>query len=293
MLLNPENEESWINRHFFIDNKPKKDPNIKIIHTTYKDNINNLQQSFVDKLEGYSRTHPEYYKVFTLGLWGGGDKGRVFDNWQQIEEMPDLYSSFGLDFGFTNDPATIVEVAKHNQKIYVDEVFYELGLTNDMIKLHFLNGRPDRNPKIARIYADSAEPKSIAELKNESLIEATETLQATFSSCDKYIVEMKEKGLKKAYYRLPGLNVIPATKGTDSIRAGINFLKEHEVFVTSRSKNIWTENKYYKWHQDSEGNFTNKPVDDFNHAKDAIRYNIYTQYAKPKRFIRKKTYSSL
>lgn len=244
LLFNPEDENSWINSRWFTNNKPNtNDPELLAIHATYKDNLKYTSPSTVNKLESYKQRDPEYYKIFTLGLWGGGAKGRVYENWKSIDEFPDIaHSIYGLDFGFTNDPAALVEVQKHNDKVYVRELIYETGMTNQD-----LANRIKELEIYGVIYGDSAEPKSIAEIK-----------------------------------RL-GVNIKPSTKGTDSIRAGIDLMKQHDVFVTSSSKNIWHECKYYVWQTDRDGRPTNKPKDLHNHAMDAIRYALFTHYHKPTR----------
>lgn len=245
MMLNPEDENIWINRRWFTNNIPNKDPNFIAIHSTYRDNVANLSRSFVDKLESYKDVNPEYYKVFTLGEWGGGAKGRVFEDWRAIDQMPEFEPFYGLDFGFTNDPTVLVECMKHNNRAYADELIYETGLTNpDLAEMIIEMGIE------GTIHADSAEPKSIEELNR--------------------------------LLRRQRVRVVPAVKGPDSIRAGIAYLKQLEVHATRRSKNIWHETKYYVWHMDKSGRPTNKPKDFMNHAMDAIRY-AFSPYIEPKR----------
>lgn len=244
MLFNPEDENSWINSRWFTNNEPNRnDPELLAIRATYKDNLRYTSPSTVAKLESYKERDPEYYKVFTLGQWGGGAKGRIYENWSPIEEWVDITDSiYGLDFGFTNDPACLVEIQKHNNKIYGREMIFETGLTNqDLAK------RIKELGIKGTIYADSAEPKSIEEIRREKI------------------------------------DIKPCVKGADSVRSGISFLKDHEVFITKSSKNIWHEIKYYIWQTDRDGKPTNKPRDLHNHSMDAIRYAVHTHFYIRKR----------
>lgn len=165
-----------------------------------------------------------------------GDELKVFPNWKKIDKMPDLIPFYGLDFGYSNDPTCLVQIMKHNRKIYLKELIYQKGLSNSslaaLIKSHGITTE--------RIFADSAEPKTIDDL------------------C--------------AY----GLNVHPALKGPDSVRSGINKIKEFLTYVTEDSLNGWHEQKNYQWHLGKNGKPTNEPRDAFNHFMDAVRYGVFT-----------------
>jgi hypothetical protein len=170
----------------------------------------------------------------------------IYHDWQPCEFFPkDAEVVFsGLDFGFSNDPTSLVRIAKLGNKLYLDEVIYDKGLTNaDLIKKIKLYPS-----KLGEIYCDSADPKSIEELKRANL------------------------PVKKA------------VKGNDSVNAGISKLREYEVYYTRRSKNIKKEVDNYQWMMVG-GKTINKPIDDFNHGLDAIRYAIYTKYSKKKLLI--------
>jgi phage terminase large subunit len=153
-----------------------------------------------------------------------------------------------MDFGYSNDPTTLIGLYKYNDAYIFDEIIYQKKLLNsDISKL--LN----ENNIQEVIYADSAEPKSIAELKT---------------------------------YRH---KILPCTKGKDSIVYGINLINQNKIFVTSRSKNLIKELQSYTWMKDREGNTINKPIDAFNHCIDACRYAITSQLKNPnagKYFIR-------
>ena len=142
--------------------------------------------------------------------------------------------ALGMDFGYTNDPTTLVEVWKDTRDgIYFNELIYQQGLTNTEIAALLGSYGVD---KYIEIIADSAEPKSIDEIKRY------------------------------------GFNIKPATKGPDSIMNGIDILKRHRLYVTKQSTNLIKELNNYKWVTDKNGNKLNKPVDAFNHALDAVRY---------------------
>lgn len=230
LTFNPIDEEHWIKGYFF-DN-PNVNEKTDIIRTTYKDN-RFIDEAYKAELEGYQYIDKNYYKIYALGEWGGITEGRIFQIWEQIERFPEIDGFwYGLDFGFSNDPAAIVKTIKWRDRIYFDERLYRTGLTNsdiaDFLKSDGYTGEP--------VICDSAEPKSIEELRRQ------------------------------------GINAIAADKGKGSILGGIDFLKTHKVLVTQRSTNLIKENRYYQWKQSNDGKFINQPKDWMNHLKDACRY---------------------
>ena len=170
------------------------------------------------------------WRVYGLGLVGNLD-GIVFDNWDVIDSVPSgaRLVGIGLDFGYTNDPSAAVEVYQYNGKRILNEIIYRTGMLNgDIAKVL---------PKNTFIYADSAEPKSIEEI------------------------------------RRTGVNIMPVTKGADSIMFGIQTMQTQEYLITSKSKNVINEFQKYIWQKDKRGDTQNKPIDKYNHAIDAIRYH--------------------
>ncbi len=170
------------------------------------------------------------WRVYGLGLVGNLD-GIVFDNWDVIDSVPNgaRLIGIGLDFGYTNDPTAAVEVYQYNNKRILNEIIYRTGMLNgDIAKVL---------PKNTYIYADSAEPKSIEEI------------------------------------RRTGVNIMPVTKGADSIMFGIQTMQTQEYLITSKSKNVLNEFQKYIWQKDKRGDTQNKPIDKYNHAIDAIRYH--------------------
>jgi len=202
---------------------------------TYKDN-EALSDSIIKEIEKakYKAKTSEYWsnwwKVYGLGQTGSLD-GVVFNNWKQIDSLPEEARLIGLgvDFGYTNDPTAIIEVYKYNDTRILNEVCYMTGLVNNDIA--------KKLPRNITIYADSAEPKSIEEIRRH------------------------------------GLDIRPVKKGADSIKYGIQTMQDQKYLVTSNSTNLIKELRYYSWDKDKSGNKLNKPIDNFNHAIDAVRYH--------------------
>jgi phage terminase large subunit len=175
-----------------------------------------------------------WYRVYGLGEIGSLE-GVVFNNWTQCDKIPKdaEFISYGLDWGFTNDPTSLIEVYRYESKIYVNELLYQTQLTNSDIVAKLKAFNVDTSQCIV---ADSAEPKSIQDLTNAG-----------------YYVE-------------------PARKGPDSIKASIDRLQQYDIVVTKNSLNLIKELRQYKWAKDREGKALNAPEDVMNHAIDCLRY---------------------
>lgn len=224
---------------FWVHTELINDPDSEFIILTYKDN-EALAPALVKEIEKakekakHSAYWANWWSVYGLGQVGSLE-GVIFNNWKQIDQIPieSNLIGYGMDFGFTNDPTTLVCVYQWNEKLIVDELIYSTGMLNsDIIKS--LNNAGVK--KLDKIYADSAEPKSIEEI-----------------------------------YRA-GFNVKPVTKGSDSIQFGIDILQNFEILVTKSSVNLIKELRSYTWDKDKTGKNINKPIDNFNHAIDALRY---------------------
>ena len=224
------------------------------ITLTYLDN-EALPQTIVDDIESArekaktSEYWSNWWKVYGLGQIGSLE-GVCIKDWKEMEQLPEEARLLcgGMDFGYSNDPSTYIRLYKYNDSYIFDEVFYQKKLLNVDIS----NLLKEHNVKEI-VYADSAEPKSIAELRT---------------------------------YRH---NVLPCTKGKDSIVYGINLINQNKIFVTSRSKNLIKELQSYTWMKDREGNTINKPIQGFDHCIDSCRYAITSQLSNPnkgKYFIR-------
>ena len=183
-------------------------------------NVNNIR----------NRYWANKWKVYGCGLVGSLD-GVVFDNWEVVDGIPEgaRLLGIGLDFGYSNDPSAAVEVYKYNDKRILNEVFYRTGMLNGEIAKSL--------PKNTFIYADSAEPKSIEEIRRH------------------------------------GVNIMPVKKGADSIVFGIQIMQTQSYLITSNSTNVINEFQKYTWIKDKSGIVKNKPIDKHNHAIDAIRYH--------------------
>jgi phage terminase large subunit len=232
LLFNPESKAHWIYKRWYLNGKPNPKwlDDHCFIHTTFHDN------PYIDPLkakewERMREIDPKYYSKHILGNWQEIAEGQIFDNWKPGFE-PDMEAKriIGIDFGFSNDPTAVIDVRIKNTKIWVKELFYGTSMTNqDLAEILHKTG-VTRNDVII---ADSAEPKSIEEI------------------------------------RRAGFTVRPAIKGPDSVRSGISKLLAKEVYVDINSKNIWNEYENYRWMQG-----INKPIDEYNHAMDAIRYAL-------------------
>ena len=183
-------------------------------------NVNNIR----------NRYWANKWKVYGCGLVGSLD-GVVFDNWEVVDGIPEgaRLLGIGLDFGYSNDPSAAVEVYKYNDKRILNEVFYRTGMLNGEIAKSL--------PKNTFIYADSAEPKSIEEIRRH------------------------------------GVNIMPVKKGADSIVFGIQTMQTQSYLITSNSTNVINEFQKYTWIKDKSGIVKNKPIDKHNHAIDSIRYH--------------------
>lgn len=181
------------------------------------------------------------WKVYGLGKVGSLE-GVVFTNWEIIDSVPSdaKYNKSGVDFGYTNDPTTIIDKYTYNGFPIYDEALYEKGLVNSSIAKELKTFK--RN-----VVADSAEPKSIQEIKNY------------------------------------GITIKGAEKGKDSISFGVQNIQGYEKFyVTRRSIHLIEELGKYIWAKDRKGNSLNVPIDNWNHCIDPIRYIEEEETLKPK-----------
>lgn len=242
MSFNPILQSNWIYAEYFDGigwadkQKEYHGDGLTILKTTYKDN-RFLTDDDVKDLE--SETDSYFYNVYTLGNWGV--LGNViFTNWR-IEDLSGMQDQFtnrrhGLDFGFSGDPAAMpnTHFDRMRKIIYIFDELYEKDLTNPELAKQI-------KPKVGEdwVTADSAEPKSIAELQRD-----------------------KENRI----------NVKPAHKGKDSVVFGIQWLKQQTIIIDKTCVNMQREAQSYKWKEDAGGNALPIPVDKFNHLWDALRY---------------------
>jgi len=236
--FNPIGKTSWVFTRFFERNIG----NAKKLRYTVLDN-QWAENEYIAQLQASKQWDPNYHRIYFEGEWGEL-KGLIY-NWD-IVPLPDIAFDeifYGGDFGFSVDPAACIRIYRKADEIWVQEVIYATGLTNQQLGAEMkAQGLTRRD----QTYWDSAEPKSIQEL------------------CDL------------------GLTALPAQKGPDSVRAGIDFLKPMKIHIVEGSENIIKEQKSYVWKKDKDGNSLNVPIEFNNHAMSAIRYGIYTRMGGPR-----------
>lgn len=234
LTFNPWNEKTWLKKRFFDD----PDEDTLAITTNYKCN-EWLSEADISVFEKMRERNPRRYQVAGLGDWGIVD-GLIYENWREqsftLDGIKNCKSAFGLDFGYTNDPSAFFAgfVDLDNRRLYVWDEFYEKGMSNRDIYTTVVRCGYSKE----RIVADSAEPKSIDELKGM------------------------------------GLRISGARKGKDSILNGIQWIQDFEIIIHPRCVNFITEISNYTWDTDKFGNKLNRPIDAFNHLMDAMRYAL-------------------
>lgn len=237
LSFNPVYKSHWIYREFFSiwreDRNFSESTRVSILKTTYKDNRFLTPD---DRAALENEKDPYFYQVYTLGNWGAaGDV--IFSNWRMENIDPDCpgETRMGLDFGFAADPCgfLLLRYDGRQRKIYVLDELYEKGLTNLDLAERL---RPYHS--CGFIICDSAEPKSIAEL------------------------------------RALGIRVLPARKGPDSILHGVQWLRQQEIILSPKCEKLREELIRYQWQQDRDGNSLPRPRDRDNHLIDAMRYAL-------------------
>jgi phage terminase large subunit len=221
------------NNTFWVHNQLIGKPGVQLIISDYRHNPF-ADQKVIDKIESLKSVDIELWKVYARGLTGR-IIGLVFNNWHICEAIPvdAKFISGGLDFGFTNDQTGFIMIYRQNGELWVEEIIYETGLTNPDIAAKLKEAGISKSMEIV---ADSAEPKSIEELR-----------------------------------RL-GWYITPAKKGPDSIKHSIDILKRYKINICRKSINLRNELERYKWRTDRSGKTLNEPVDSFNHLVDPLRY---------------------
>jgi phage terminase large subunit len=217
----------WVHEHLIGK------PGVQLIVSDHRHNPF-LPQEVRDKIEALKAVDIELWKVYARGLTGK-ITGLIFDNWYICEAIPAdaRFIALGLDFGFTNDETGCIELYQQSGELWANELLYKTGLTNTDISAKLKQAGINFN---SEIIADSAEPKSIEELK-----------------------------------RL-GWRITAAKKGADSVKNSIDILKRYKINVTRNSVNMRNELNKYKWRVDTTGKTINEPIDSWNHLIDPLRY---------------------
>jgi len=239
---NPTNEY-W----FYDEVKPRDD--VEFITLTYKDN-EALDPQIIRSIEA-RRTNKNWWLVYGLGKLGEVEV-KIYKEWLIIDDIPHeaRLERRGLDFGYSNDPAAIVDIYYYNGGYLLDEQLYRKGMLNKQIA-DFINNLP--NPQTL-VMADSAEPKSIDEMK------------------------------------LYGINILPAQKGQGSVTQGIQYVQSKQISITKRSVNGIKEYRNYLWKTDKDGKIINEPEGGLDHFLDAVRYGMESLEPIPERTVRKGHY---
>ena len=224
--FNPSDEYHWI----YDKVLPRDD--CDFFKTTYLDNPF-VEESIKKEIELLKDTDEQYWQIYGLGE-RAASRSTVF-RYAEVSHIPEDAElvAYGMDFGFSNDPSTLVSVYTKDINLYVKEHLYRTAMTTTDIHKFLLSEELSRKP----IYADSAEPKSIADIQRYGKI---------------------IKGV---------------TKGKDSINYGIDVMQRQSYMVTSKSTNLIKELRSYCWDKDKTGKQLNKPVDNYNHGLDAVRYH--------------------
>ncbi|MEB7753296.1 PBSX family phage terminase large subunit [Staphylococcus pseudoxylosus] len=240
LMFNPVSKLNWVYKYFFTG-EPHK--NTLIRQSSYKDN-KFLDEMTRQNLEDLANRNPAYYKIYALGEFATLDK-RVFPKYEteilNKDDLKHLPSYFGLDYGYINDPSAFIHVKidkknKKNKKLNILEEYVKTGMMNDeLAKVIKQLGYAKE-----RITADSAEKKSIAEMKRE--------------------------GIER---------IKPSMKGADSIMAGIQFISQYDIVVDERCYKTIEELDNYTWKKDKQTDeYYNEPVDTYNHCIDSLRYAV-------------------
>jgi len=232
--FNPSDEYHWIYDKVI----PRED--CSFFKTTYLDNPF-VEDSIVKEIERLRDTDEQYWQVYGLGE-RAASRSTIF-KYTEVNQIPVDASliAYGMDFGYSNDPSTLVSVYTQGHNLYVKEHLYRTQMTTNDINLFLKEEKLLANP----IYADSAEPRLIAEL------------------------------------RRMGHNIFPSIKGKDSINAGIDLLKRYKIHILASSTNAIAEFRNYKWREDKAGMLVNIPEDKNNHIIDPCRYATYSILSRP------------
>ena len=237
LTFNPiESLAPWIKRRFFPDDPKNKDARAHTHASTIEDNP--IDEMRAEYLKDLDAIADETDKlIYRFGIWAT-PKGQIY-KWAVVPRPPHNPDEifYGLDFGYSVNPSALIRIHRKADEFYVEEVVYEPKLTNQDL------GRMMGNYNVAPldyVYADSAEPKSIDEINSM------------------------------------GFNVIPAPKGADSVRSGIDFLRSRKIFIVEGSSHIIKEVSTYKWKVDKNDDPLPEPEKFDDHSMDAIRYAIFT-----------------
>lgn len=231
---------------FWVDDNILGKPDVALIHSTYKDNpfLTDRQRQAI---EAY-KDDENWWRVYGLGEMGSVE-GLIYTKWATVPEMPSPFKRefYCIDFGFTNDPTSILRVRLSGGELWIEELAYRTAMLNADIVNVLQQNHVQRN---AQIVCDSAEKKSIAEINN-----------------------------------IGGFRAVACVKGNGSVVSGITMVQAYKINVTKNSLGVIDELRNYSWKRDANGNYINQPIDRYNHSLDALRYGV-TTFLQSQRSIR-------
>lgn len=258
-IFNPPSRHHWIWKDYnlipsgvegYFLAEPRSDRDLLSIHSTYKDNLINLNPSTVADYEARLVTRPEYYYNQIMGLIGEGAVGRIYRDWHpctlaEFQALP-YPVAYVIDFGYSHDPTAMMAVKCHNQTMWAHEMLYEPGLDNIALGKRMVDLGITVNDTVIADYGGGGDLR-IAELSRGWDLPDYPAL-------------------------LNGFSIHCALKGPGSIATGINTLQGMEVYLTEESRNAWAEHYEYSWRLDQHKNPTDKPMDGNDHCMDCLRY---------------------
>lgn len=238
LTFNPDEALApWIKRRFFPSDPTLADPRAFCHNSTVEDNpIDEMRAEYLAQLDAIADDTTR--DIYRYGIWAQ-PKGQIY-KWPVVASLPPRRVDeviYGLDFGYSVNPSSLVKVYRIADEFYLEELVYQTKLVNQELGYRM---RSAGVLPLDYVYADSAEPKSIDEIASMNF------------------------------------NIIPSQKGQDSVRSGIDFLKTQKIFILERSTNIIKEASTYKWKEDKNGDPIPEPVKFNDHALDAVRYAIFT-----------------
>ena len=246
MAFNPTSKLSWVYSEFYEDLKRYGD--LATTHlSTYKDNLY-LDEQYKNKLENLGKRDYGWYKIYCLGDWGSLENV-IYRNWDTVPGFPSDIKDvvLGLDFGY-NHPNALVKTGYTADGIYIDEMIYKAKQTINRLIENMKKVIPD-DPEAqvnrqTQIWCDNARPEAIRQIREA------------------------------------GFNALAVVKGKNSVKEGIDTLKQQDLFITKRSTNILIEVQKYKWREDKNGNVFEEPFKHDDDAMDAIRYAAFMRLRK-------------
>lgn len=219
LVFNPTTKASWIYERFFESQgvpagECRETEDTNYIHSTYLDNIQYLDETFINQVKKIEESNPEKFLHKIMGAFLDVAEGVIFKNWRIGEFDNSLEYGFGMDFGYSDDPTTLVNVAidKKNMKIYLEELLYKPGLTTPEILSEIREHVGSKE-----VIADNSEGRLIEELKRA------------------------------------GINIKACVKGAGSVAEGIKLMTDYELIITPASVNAHREANNYVWSNKKAG----------------------------------------